>query len=228
MLNLDSTTVPVVIALLGGVCVLAGLFGGMTGAVSLPPLNKRLRWSAGIFGVALLALGSAMWLFPQLRAPSAGDEATAPTGTTRQPASSSSAGGAHITYPPHGGAAGAPLVVTYTDSLIIEGTAEEFANPAYLWLFNLDPDDGRMYAVSDAPISVAKGVWSARDDGISDPLGTYKLKYVVLLRADARCNDELKAHAAAAKKNNTEPFGLSEPPIGCTEQDRVPVDVSPE
>lgn len=79
MLNLDSATVPVVIAVLGSVCVLAGLFGSMTGTINLPTLNNGLRWGAGIFGSELLLLGSAMWLFPQTREQMGADHETLAT-----------------------------------------------------------------------------------------------------------------------------------------------------
>jgi hypothetical protein len=226
---LESASVPVVIAVLGGLCVLAGIFGGMSGNIILRTLSRGERWGSGALGVLLLLVGSGMWLFPLLKTAEKPHQASAsaiPTpALSSPPPPPSKAAQARITYPPHDGEPGAPVAVSRTRGLVVRGSVQGLTSDEHLWLFDFDPEDGRLYAVSEAPIPVSNGQWVKQDGPIGDP-GVTKIQYVVVLRADNRCNAQLKAEVVAARKNDAEPFSLEAPPDGCAEDDRAPVNIS--
>jgi len=60
---MESLTVPVVMIILGGFCILAALFGGVSGTISLPTLSKGGRTVAGALGALLLTAGLGLWVW---------------------------------------------------------------------------------------------------------------------------------------------------------------------
>jgi hypothetical protein len=66
-IHVDSLDPPVVLLILGGVCVLAAFFGGMTGTISLPTLGRGGRIGAGAVGFILIISGTGLWLWTDLR-----------------------------------------------------------------------------------------------------------------------------------------------------------------
>jgi hypothetical protein len=130
-----------------------------------------------------------------------------------------------IAYPPHDGDPGAPVEASQQGGLAVRGSATNLQNE-YVWLFDFDPEDNNLYEVSDSPIPVAQnGTWFQQDAPIGDP-GIKKVQYVVVIRATAACNDQLKAFAASAKASDKEPFSFRSPPDGCVEDDRAPVNIA--
>jgi hypothetical protein len=58
-----NLTVPVVLIILGGLCLLGALFGGVTGTWSLPTLDKAGRIIAAFLALVLVGAGTGLWVW---------------------------------------------------------------------------------------------------------------------------------------------------------------------
>lgn len=218
-------SVPVLLVILGGLCLLAALFGGITGNISLPTLGKMGRAIAGILAPILLISGIYSWIWIESRNKTSDVSQTtnAPTptsdtaGSTTDPTTTTTKEETIFKFDKPG--ANEEVTGVFT----VRGTAPDMGNDS-LWLFNLsdtaDSPELVYYRTSDKPIPITDGQWRTQDGpvGAPDEIG---LEFILAaVRANPACSAEIGT--APANEDGDVVLG-PKLPAGCSELGRVTV-----